>query len=236
MVLGAGTFGRENLGDLAPVPLNNHVHPFLAGGEFLNKINRRDFLKKALAGSAAVALAPSFIDSLSPFARATTPTNPMTFQLAAISVAPIVDGVEHRIAMSGDGLVTPGNISAGGSFTHYDNAGTKDPKTILQSGDWKATDLLSFNLIGTWGEGPFSAGTIEMNVDLNRDFPSELVIPATLKLNANLGSGGLTTGEPEGFTLTVPSALYGPFKPLGGKKKSKKKKKGFVLINNHRPS
>jgi hypothetical protein len=207
----------------------------------LNKINRRDFLKKAVVGSAAVALLPSFVSSLTPIARAVAvpngPSNPMTFQFVAISQAQTVNGVEHRIAMGGNGLVTPGNVAAGGSFTHYDNAGLKDPKTILQSGDWKATDLVSFNLIGTWGDGPLSAGTIEMDVNLNRQFPSKLVIPATLKLAANIGSAGLTTGEPQGFTLTIPDAPYGPFKPLDPKKKAKKaKKKGLVIITNHTPA
>lgn len=200
----------------------------------MNRINRRDFLKKVAVGSAAAALLPSFVSSLAPIARAASasPLEPMTFQFTGVSKAPPVQSVEHRIAMSGNGLVTPGNVAARGSFTHYDNAGLKDPKTILQSGDWKATDLVSFNLIGTWGDGPFSAGTVEMDVNLNRQFPSKLVIPATLLVTSNIGSGGLTTGKPQGFTLAIPNAPYGPFTPFGDKKK-KSKKKGLVFITHH---
>ncbi len=200
----------------------------------MNKINRRDFLKKAAVGSAAAALLPSFVSSLAPIARAASAPEPMTFHFAAVSKAPPVEGVEHRIAMSGNGLVTPGSVAAGGSFTHYDNSGLKDPKTILQSGDWKATGLVSFNLIGTWGNGPFSAGTVELDVDLNRQFPSKLVIPARLQVISNVGSGGLTTGKPQGFTLTIPNAPYGPFTPFADKKK-KSKKKGLVFITNRIP-
>jgi len=212
----------------------NHDRAIPSDGEFLNRISRRDFLKKAAVGTAAVALLPSFLNSLAPIARAASQPEPMTFHFAAVSKAPPVEGVEHRIAMSGNGLVTPGNVAAGGSFTHYDNTGLKDPKTVLQSGDWKATDLVDFNLIGTWGNGPFSAGTVEMDVNLNRQFPSELVIPARLKVIANIGSAGLTTGKPQGFTLTIPNAPYGPFTPFGDKKK-KSKKKGLVFITNRIP-
>ncbi len=212
----------------------NHDRAIPSDGEFLNRISRRDFLKKAAVGTAAVALLPSFLNSLAPIARAASQPEPMTFHFAAVSKAPPVEGVEHRIAMSGNGLVTPGNVAAGGSFTHYDNTGLKDPKTILQSGNWKATDLVDFNLIGTWGKGPFSAGTVEMDVNLNRQFPSELVIPARLKVIANIGSAGLTTGKPQGFTLTIPNAPYGPFTPFGDKKK-KSKKKGLVFITNRIP-
>jgi len=212
----------------------NHDRAIPSDGEFLNRISRREFIKKAAVGTAAAALLPSFISSLAPIARAASQPEPMTFHFAAVSKAPRVEGVEHRIAMSGNGLVTPGNVAAGGSFTHYDNTGLKDPKTILQSGNWKATDLVDFNLIGTWENGPFSAGTVEMDVNLNRQFPSELVIPARLKVIANLGSAGLTTGKPQGFTLTIPNASYGPFTPFADKKK-KSKKKGLVFITNRIP-
>ncbi len=196
----------------------------------VKQINRREFLKKAAVGSAAAALLPSFVSGLAPIARAASAPEPMSFHFMAVSRASTVQGVEHRIAMSGNGLVSPGSIAAGGSFTHYDNAGLKDPKTILQSGDWKATGLVSFNLIGAWGNGPFSAGTVEMNVNLNRQFPSELVIPARLKVISNIGSAGLTTGKPQGFTLAIPGVPYGPFTPFTGKKK-----KGLVFITNNIP-
>ncbi len=80
------------------------------------------------------------------------------------------------------------------------------------------------------GNGPFSAGTVEMDVNLNRHFPSELVIPARLKVISNIGSAGITTGKPEGFTLTLPNAPYGPFIPFRGKKR-----KGLVFITNNIP-
>jgi hypothetical protein len=224
-----GDLRAGNLGDSASV--NNQARAIKSGSELLNRISRREFLKKAAVGAAAAALLPSFVSNLAPIARAASQPEPVTFQFAAVSKAPPVEGVEHRIAMSGNGLVTPGNVAAGGSFTHYDNSGLKDPKTILQSGEWKATDLVDFNLIGTWGNGPFSAGTVEMDVNLNRQFPSELVIPARLKVIANLGSAGLTTGQPQGFTLTIPNAPYGPFTPFADPKK-KSKKKGLVFITN----
>jgi hypothetical protein len=40
------------------------------------------------------------------------------------------------------------------------------------------------------------------------------VILATLELICNIGAAGLSTGEEEGFILTIPGAPFGPFVPL----------------------
>ncbi len=184
-----------------------------------NRINRRDFLKTVGAvalGSTAIVSLPSLFNLIPQVSAASPGTTGLHF--LGQGKASTVSGVDHRITMSGEGKVNPSNreVKAAGSFTHFDNSGARDPKTLLSSGDWGAERLVSFNLIGTWG--PFAAGIVEMDVDLAQSVPSKSVIPARLKLVSNINPAGLTTRLPQGFTLTIPDASFGPFKPLGSEK------------------
>lgn len=38
--------------------------------------------------------------------------------------------------------------------------------------------------------------------------------PATVRVVCNIGAAGLSTGEEEGATLTIPGAPFGPFVPV----------------------
>ena len=193
----------------------------------MRHVSRREFLKAAAIGSAATAAAvtmPSFVKEFVPSAHASSP-GVVSFQFVGESGLPIVLGVDHRVTMSGEGKVDPSasQVTARGSFTQFDNSGPKDPKPILSSGTWTAERLSGFSILGTWGQGPFAAGEIQMNVTLHQDFPTQVEIPAVLKLVSNIEAGKLTTGQPEGVTLTIPGSIARPFVPLS-KKKSKKKK------------
>jgi len=121
----------------------------------------------------------------------------------------VVAGVNHRIIMAGTGKIDDEDVEGGGSFTHF-NAASPVPQTVLASGTWKAKSLVSFTLAGLWGS-QFVAGILEMTVELVADFPSRAVLPATLRVVCNLGPPGISTGEPEGFKLTVPGAPFSPF-------------------------
>ncbi len=191
------------------------------------QINRREFLRTVAIGSAAAVSLPSFITELVPTVQAAS-VKGVSFHFLSQSKASPVGSVDHRITMSGKGTVDPSTrqVNAEGSFTHFDNSGLKDPKPILASGAWTATRLSSFDLLGTWGQGPFAAGVIEMDVTLAQDFPSQAMIPAMLKLVSNIGSAGLSTGHAQGFTLTIPGVSFGAFVPLA----SKKKRKGLTVF------
>lgn len=176
-------------------------------------MDRRDFLKKAgMAGAGSLALAsvpglaPSLLETLSTPALAAAQTN---FHFLAFSRGATIDGVEHRVSMSGDGKTNGSQVVAGGSFVHFDNA-SPVPRTILGTGTWKAKRLLSFDLIGTWGV--FAAGILEAEIHLVPAGGSP--IPAVLKIVCNIGPAGISTGLDEGFTLTIPDAPFSPFVPL----------------------
>jgi hypothetical protein len=166
-------------------------------------MDRRQFFTEALPGSLALA-------SVLTLARASDAQEEQRgFVFLARSKAATLDGVDHRVLLSGCGTVSPSQIVGGGLFVHFDNAAAV-PKTIIGTGTWTANRLLNFNLIGAWGTA--AAGVFEAEVEILT--VDGQVIPATLKFVCNIGAAGLSTGQDEGFTLTVPGAPFGPFVPL----------------------
>jgi len=170
---------------------------------------RREFLKKAGLGS--MALAASGILSY----MQTTPAQaagPINFHFLAVSAAGIVDEVHHQILMGGHGGITSGTVVGNGSFQHQDvNPENPTPQPILGEGTWKAKKLVSFEINGTYGVGISGVLTMEVNL-----VPvSGPIISAMLEVVCNIPPAGLFTGKPEGYTLTIPGAPFGPFTPLG---------------------
>ncbi len=170
-------------------------------------INRRAFLKTAGVGAIALGSAPALAEA---FAVPALADGEATFHFAAISKGKTVGNVTHAANMSGFGRINGAHVVGGGYFQHYDLA-SAPPRTIFGAGAWKAKRLVSFTPVGTWGV--ITAGILVMDVHLVRQIPSRAVIPAKLKVVCNVGSGGFDTGQPEGFTLTVPGAAFSPFLP-----------------------
>jgi len=85
------------------------------------------------------------------------------------------------------------------------------PQTIIATGTWKARRLVRFETVGRYGRT--FASVLEMLVDLFPD-GGRPVRNVSLKVVCNVPQGGLLTGQPEGFTLTIPDAPFGPFRPL----------------------
>ena len=110
------------------------------------------------------------------------------------------------------GVTAHVDVEGSGHFQHYD-AASAPPRTIFGAGAWKAKRLVSFKPIGTWGV--ITAGEAVIEIELRQTMPSPAAVSATLKVVCNVGSGGFDTGQPEGFTLTVPGAPYGAFVPIG---------------------
>lgn len=172
------------------------------------KMDRRVFLTKAGLGSIALTAIPALVNTLAAPVRAGNPTN---FRFLSVSQANTISGVQHRVNISGDGEVNPAFAIGNGSFNHFDGA-SPVPKTLLAFGTWKAKQLISFNLIGTYGA--LAAGILEMQIDL---LPvGGAVTTATLKVVCNIGAAGLSTGQDEGATLTIPGTPFGPFAPVDG--------------------
>lgn len=179
------------------------------------RLDRREFLKRIGLGSLALAPLSKFVDSLAKPAWGQAPPTARAFQFVAFSRAATIDRVVHQVGMSGEGKFDPssGWIEGGGQFVHFDDASVI-PKTIINSGRWKARRILKYEKqVGTYGR--IAASVLEMEVDLLPDLGTVRRIEGVnLRIICNIGGAGLTTGEPEGYVLTVPGAPFGAFRPL----------------------
>ncbi len=112
------------------------------------------------------------------------------------------------IIFSGDGgfSADKATVHASGSFTHFNNAAACCPKTIIAFGTWTSTSFTSYTEVGTYGA---QASGILM-VSINLVTSGGAVIPATLKVVCNVPPAGLSTGSPEGITLTVGGNTFTP--------------------------
>ncbi len=158
--------------------------------------------KRAGVGSAALVSIPALAGT----AQATGALQ-RRYGAVAFSQGPMIGAVQHRIAVNAAGFFIPeaGVVlpNGGGTFVHFDNA-TPVPKRIIAFGKWRPESFVSYDLgppYGTWRDGPGE------RPDDDRDpVPAggATISGVTLKLICNIGPAGITTGQPEGFVLTVP--------------------------------
>jgi hypothetical protein len=128
----------------------------------------------------------------------------MHFTVVAMSDGRVSEGFQHRMVLNGDGKFEPGHVEGGGTFVIFNNAPAGTPKPIRGFGRWKAKKFVSYTSVGSYG--PLVAGILELEVELSVEFPAPEVVPATLRVICNVDPAGLTTGEPEGFKLTIPGS------------------------------
>lgn len=175
-------------------------------------MKRRDLIKAGV-GSAALASLSAVWDARPSHAQGSTERRRGTF--VAFSDAATIEGVAHRIVMEGavEFKVGPGQpkVSGGGTFVHFDNA-SATPKTIIAYGIWGSTKFVNY-ITGFGTYGRIEASILDVLIDL---FPSgaPVVSDVPFRLICNIGVAGITTGEPEGFRLTIPGAPFGTFNPL----------------------
>jgi len=168
----------------------------------MENIGRRDFVRRAAVGSIALVSAPALVNAIAGTARADSGRG---YYFQAVSKAPDVDSVQHRMIMGGCGSVSADEVSGGGTFLHFDDA-TAVPKTILGTGTWRSRRLVDFDAIGTYGQ--LVAGIMEAEIRLRPVTGGSM--PATLKVFCNIGAAGLFTGQPEGFNLDVGGLSFTP--------------------------
>ncbi|MGH8927284.1 MAG: hypothetical protein ACRDWH_02945 [Acidimicrobiia bacterium] len=153
-------------------------------------MNRREFLTIG-AGSAALAVFPAIP------AVAADNRHP-NFNFLTIGAH---TGGTDMLAMSGDGTTNPARVIGGGSWNHFDNdPALPIPKPVIGTGTWKSGELVSLDIIGTWGV--LAAGTLVMEARFLEE--SGLRFSATVTVNCNLGFAGLSTGLPEGVFVDIP--------------------------------
>src|SRR6266581_8767114 len=125
-------------------------------------LNRKQFLKTAGLGSLAALAAPALLDGLAPAALAEGNT-PIGFRFVSNSRTATVGGVRHLAQLNGDGLITGAQVVGSGSFNLVIDT-SPVPKTIENSGTWKARSLIGSELIGTYGA--IAAGMVAIGIDL----------------------------------------------------------------------
>jgi hypothetical protein len=136
----------------------------------------------------------------------------MNLHFAALSGA-VSPGAKGVVLMAGEGTFTSSHIQGHGIYEHIDPT-TPKPNTLLHAGSWKATRLVSFTSIGTYGVQ--AAGILTMKVDLVQDIPSPAVMPATLTVVCNIPFAPFVTGKDEGFSLDAPFGSFEPETPTVG--------------------
>jgi len=180
-------------------------------------MNRREWLKRVGPGSLALASLPTIV------IRRATPawaaSGRMHFHFSATSYIP---GEIDRLVIGGSGSFTSAHVEGQGSFAHYDGS-MPGPNNIRFNftGTWRATRLVSFDLLGTYGtdaagNNTLAAGKLVMEIDLVRPGnPSR--VPSLLTLVSNLAPADFMpdTGEPDGVTLLAPNIPGGfLFEPI----------------------
>jgi hypothetical protein len=139
-----------------------------------------------------------------------------------------------RLVMGGSGYilgefcvgetVSSGTVSAQGSFAHYIVNSPNTPGNNIPlkfTGTWKATGLVSFQLLGllgtdSLGSYPLAAGALVMNIDLVRpetsaipltQVPSLLTIVSDLQTwpGVSVPAVPATNALPDGVTLLAPN-------------------------------
>lgn len=176
-------------------------------------MDRRRFLEAAGVGSAAGLALPTLMSASPALADGTEAAghSRLTMRFLAQSDAGIdADGVHHRVAMGGEGVLTGRHMVAHGSYVHFDSAeALPTPKPVLSTGTWKSRRLRSFHEDDSWGV--FLAGTVVLDIDL---LPARgRRIPALFTLNCNLPPAGIFTpgGLPEGYFLEFGGLRFEPF-------------------------
>jgi len=133
-----------------------------------------------------------------------------------------------RLVMGGSGqfsgkfqvgkTVSGGQVNAQGSFAHYENNLSPLPPgnniPLKFTGTWRATNLVSFELLGFFGtdsagDFPLAAGVLVLDIELVRP-PTTLIpltkVPSQLQLVSNLQPAGVpSSGMPDGITLLAPN-------------------------------
>ncbi len=182
-------------------------------------MDRRHFLKTVGAGSLGLAALPELRDLVAPSSVAAVGHRRRSFfSFVSFSQANTLDGVQHRWGNQGAGTFSASGVEAWGSFTHIDNAPSGTPKPVLAKGTWTAKRVVNFAPTGTYGT--ILASILDLDVEVNRIEPSPLVRPAKLRLVCNIGPAGITTGQPEGWFLSIPGTPFtktgpgGQYKPL----------------------
>src|SRR2546428_7141931 len=170
-------------------------------------MNRKAFLAKAGAGTAAAAALPALLGAQAAFAGPSNGHRVYTF--VSFSQAPTSGGVQPRIGARGSGTFDPhaGWVKGGGTFVLLNQAASGTPKPILKAGNWDPTEIVDYDTKGLGTYAGIQPGILTVKADWE-GIGSGL----TMELVCNVGPAGLATGEEEGWFLE--DTPWGDFHPV----------------------
>ena len=161
----------------------------------MKKYARRDFLKTAAVGTAAIAVLPS-LTGLAGVARADGEDDgKRQFSFVVLMQS---GTSEHRILLNGGGFFGEGGVQGRGAFTHFRATGTTPPP-IVGFGTWKAKRLVGFTEVGAFGSQ--QGGILDLIVELRASNGTKLR-NVEMKVVCNLGPSGTSTGLDEQVRLS----------------------------------
>jgi len=156
-------------------------------------MKRRELLKRAGIGSAAIAAAPALGNVLATTALADDDEKGQTgFHFVCVAAA----SQSEVLAMQADGRFNAKEAQGGGKFVHFHGS-------AVISGSWRARKVRSFVDGPDFDpNGQFSSGNLKLDIQLRPiGFPRT---DALLEIQCNPPSNTTNT-PPEGITVTVPS-------------------------------
>jgi len=130
-------------------------------------------------------------------------------------VADQVAGTADRLIIQGDGNFNRNRASGGGTFDHF-LAGTGPPATLVATGTWRATDVVSWTP-GT-SHGVYRGGILIMHATVKPNGQPQIK-NVLIEVDCNLGPAGFSTGKEEGVVVTVPGppqVVFTPTSPTTG--------------------
>lgn len=177
-----------------------------------DQMHRKDFLKKAGVGTAAVATVSGLLTTEA-FAAAGRHGTRRVYNFVAISGAPATSHVRQpQIFMEGCGNFDPEarTVSGGGNFFFFNaDSALPAPKPLIAFGRWQATSFVNYDTKGLPPYAVTQPAILEMLADVEA-----IGSGLTLEVVCNVGAAGAAgqTGEEEGWKLM--GTPYGNFMPL----------------------
>jgi hypothetical protein len=171
-------------------------------------MNRRQFIKHAGIGSLGVGALATPSTALAGFRKG---NGHQHFSLVALSGTSAEEtGEDHVLVLEGAGSFKAKNgqvdRQGGGNFVHVRfRPAFPQGQELVASGKWKVTDFVSYT--ANWPDyGRVRPSILVVTVDLHPDAGGSL--PGTLQVICNVGFAGISTGEPEGYRLSLPGINF----------------------------